>query len=156
MRLMATPVERTPSTTASTTARTSTGATSVNAALPAAHPTPVESVPVLAPLGWFLILVAGFALLASTWMLYPTDYDGMWAGYRDSVIGVVVLICAMWLNTGLAKAPALALVALSGILTVLFAVFLDNPTRVFVAEIAFGVLMLVGVALYGGGRSARR
>lgn len=163
---MATPVDptlstsstpsSTPGTSTSSTPSTVSGATSVSAVRTGGHPGPVEPVPVLSPLGWFLILVAGFGLLASTWMLYPTDYDGMWAGYRDSVIGVVVLICAMWLNTSLPKAPALAVVALGGILAVLFAVFLDNPTRVFVAELVFGVLMLVGAACYGSGRPGRR
>lgn len=159
---MATPVDPTSRTasstpsTRSTTPSTVSGATSASPALTGAHSAPVEPVAVLSPFGWFLILVAGFGLLASTWMLYPTDYDGMWAGYRDSVIGVVVLVCAMWLNTSLPKAPALAVVALGGILAVLFAVFLDNPTRVFVAELMFGVLMLVGAALYGSGRPHRR
>jgi len=145
---MATPEDRT-----STTPATTTGATaSRTPALTGARPTPVEPVPVVSPFGWILILVAGIGLLASTWMLYPIDYDGMWAGYRDTITGTVVVACAMWLNTTLPKQPALGLVALGGILTVLFAVFLDNPTRVFVAEMVFGVMMLVGAALYAGGR----
>jgi hypothetical protein len=116
--------------------------------------TPVEPVPVVSPAGWLLILAAGIGLLLATWTLYPIDYDGMWAGYRDELIGTVVLICAMWLNTSLPKGPALGLVALGGILAVLFAVFLDNPTRVFVCELVAGVAMLVGAALYAGGRRA--
>lgn len=151
---MATPEHRTTRTPTGSTATTParTGSTATTPAVTGPRPTPVEPVPVVSPFGWVLILVAGFGLVAATWMLYPNDYDGMWAGYRDGVIGTVVLVCAMWLNTSLPKQPALGLVALGGILSVLFAVFLDNPTSVFVAEITFGVLMLVGVALYAGGR----
>ena len=150
---MATPADRTTSTstdTGSTPVRTSTAARTP--AVGVAHPTRVQPAPVVSPFGWFLILVAGLGLIGATWMLYPIDYDGMWAGYRDGVIGTVVLVCAMWLNTSLPKQPALGLVALGGILTVLFGVFLDNPTRVFVAEMIFGVMMLVGTVLYAGGR----
>jgi hypothetical protein len=145
---MATPEERTSSTPATTTGATA----SRTPAVPGGRPVPVEPVPVVSPLGWILILVSGIGLIAATWMLYPIDYDGMWGGYRDGLIGTVVVICAMWLNTSLPKQPALGLVALGGVLTVLFAVFLDNPVRVFVAEMVFGIMMLVGVALYAGGR----
>ena len=148
---MATPDDRTTSTPATTSATSHTPAARTPA-LTGHRPTPVEPVPVVSPFGWFLILVSGIGLVASTWMLYPIDYDGMWAGYRDGVIGTVILVCAMWLNTSLPKQPALGLVALGGILAVLFAVFLDNPTSVFVGEMIFGVMALVGVALYAGGR----
>jgi hypothetical protein len=113
--------------------------------------TPGGPVPVVGPLGWVLILASGIGLILATWMLYPIDYDGMWAGYRDGVIGTVVLVCGLWLNTSLPARPALAVVALAGVLTILFGVFLDNPTRVFVAELAAGIGMLAGAGLYAAG-----
>lgn len=142
---MATPDDR----TSSTPARTTPAQTP---ALTGPRPTPVEPVPVVSPLGWLLILASGIGLILATWLLYPIGYNGMWAGYRDGVIGTTIVVCAMWLNTTLPKQPALGLVVLGGILAVLLAVFLENPTRVFVAEIVFGVMALVGAALYTGGR----
>ena len=95
--------------------------------------TPAAPVPVVAPFGWMLALGAGIGLILATWMLYPTDYDGMWAGYRDGIIGALVIIAAMWLRSSLPAAPALALIGLCGVAAVLFAVFLDNSTKVFVS-----------------------
>jgi hypothetical protein len=164
---MATPDDRTTSTPAESSATTPASSATTSGGAPVAtrgasatrtpapvgvRPARVQPVPVVSPFGWFLILVSGIGLLVSTWVLYPIDSPGMWAGYRDGLIGTVVLVCAMWLNTSLPKQPALGLVALGGILTVLFAVFLDNPTRVFVAEMVFGVMALVGAALHTGGR----
>jgi hypothetical protein len=109
--------------------------------------TPATPVPVVAPFGWILSLGAGIGLILATWALYPTTADGMWAGYRDGIIGTVVIIAAMSLRTSLPAAPAVGLIGLGGVAAVLFAVFLDNPTDVFVAELTAGIVMLVGAAL---------
>ena len=118
-------------------------------ATPAPRPEPV---PVLAPLGWVLILAAAIALLLASWAVYPNDYEGMWAGYRGSLIGTIVLIAALALNSSLPKRPALAAIGLSGIALVLFGIFLDNSTEVVITEISTGALLLVGTALYATGR----
>jgi hypothetical protein len=119
--------------------------------LPATTLTPAEPVSVVGPLGWILVLTSGIGLLLATWMLYPTDYDGMWAGYRDSLIATVVILGAMALNTSLPKRPTLGLLGLSGILLVLFGVFLDNPTEVFLAEVVSGALVLAGAGMIAAG-----
>ncbi|MBB3044789.1 hypothetical protein KM427_13090 [Nocardioides sp. LMS-CY] len=121
-------------------------------AVPAAAPAASGPVPVMAPFGWLLILSAGIGLIMATWLLYGTEYDGMWAGYRDGIIGTVVVLCAMALNTTLPKKPFLGLLGLCGILLILFAVFLENETAVFVAELASGIVLLVGTGLYASGR----
>jgi hypothetical protein len=121
-------------------------------AIPTGAPAPAGPVPVMAPLGWLLILASGIGLILSTWLLYGTEYDGMWAGYRDGFIGTIVVLAAMALNSSLPKAPALGLVGLCGILLILFAVFLDNSTHVFISELVAGIGMLVGVGLYASGR----
>ncbi|GAA1772920.1 hypothetical protein GCM10009795_018820 [Nocardioides hankookensis] len=115
---------------------------------------PVASgpVPVMAPLGWLLILVSGIGLILASWLLYGTTADGMWAGYRDGVIGTTVVLCAMALNTSLPPKPFLGICGLAGILLILFAVFLDDDTAVFVSELAAGIGLLVGVGLYTSGR----
>jgi len=120
-------------------------------AVPAATAGPLEPVPLLAPLGWILMVVAGLGLALATWVLYPTDATGMWAGYRDEFIATIVLICAMWLRTSLPAKPALAVVGLCGILLILFAVFLDDTTKIFVSELAAGIGMLAGTVLYVAG-----
>jgi hypothetical protein len=128
--------------------------------LPAQHTqspyTPAAPVPVVEPFGWMLALAAGIGLILATWMLYPIDYDGMWAGYRDGVIATVVVVAALALRTSLARGPALAVLALSGVLLVLFAVFLDNPTKVFVCELTAGIVLLVGTGLQAAGSRPTR
>jgi hypothetical protein len=109
-------------------------------------------VPVMAPFGWAIILSSAVGLILATWLLYGTEYDGMWAGYRDGTIGTVVVIAAMALNSSLPAKPALGLIGLAGILLILFAVFLDNETSVFVSELLAGIGMLVGTGLYASGR----
>lgn len=120
-------------------------------AVAAAPAAPLEPVPVVAPFGWILILTSGIGLILATWLLYPIDYDGMWAGYRDGVIATVVVLAALALNTSLPKRPAIGLLALCGILLVLFGIFLDNPTKVMISEVVFGGLLLAGTALYASG-----
>jgi hypothetical protein len=122
-----------------------------SASVPATY-TPAAPVPVVAPFGWILALGAGIGLILATWVLYPIDGTGMWAGYRDGIIGTLVIIAAMWLRTSLPPAPALGLVGLCGVAAVLFAVFLDNPTEVFVAELVAGIVMLVSVGFQVSGR----
>jgi len=108
---------------------------------------PAGPVPVLAPLGWFLCMAAGAGLLLASWTLYPPDYDGMWAGYRDGLVGLIVLMVVMGLNTTLPRTPQLGLLGLCGALLVLFAVFIDQGQIVFVTELVAGVVLLVGTAL---------
>ena len=122
---------------------------------PAVHTgAPVASgpVPVMAPLGWLLILAAGTTLILGSWLLYGTTAEGMWAGYHDGIIGTVVVLAGMGLNTSLPKQPLLGICGLAGILLILFAVFFDYPTHVVVIEMVSGVGLLLGVGLYASGR----
>ena len=128
--------------------RTATG----TPAVPVAAQAPAGPVPVMGPLGWLLIMGSGVGLILASWLLYGTEYDGMWAGYRDGIIATIVVIAAMALNTTLPKQPILGLLGVCGILLILFAVFLDNETAVFISEIVAGVVLLSGVALYTSGR----
>jgi hypothetical protein len=117
-----------------------------------AAPAPSGPIPVMAPLGWLLILVSGIGLILASWLLYGTTADGMWAGYRDGIIGTVVVLAAMALNSSLPKAPVLGLLGLCGIALILFAVFLDDLTAVFVTELLAGIGLLLGVGLFTSGR----
>jgi hypothetical protein len=121
-------------------------------AVPTSDPGVSGPVPVMAPLGWLLILVAGVGLILASWALYGTAADGMWAGYRDGIIGTIVVLAAMALNSTLPKQPTLGLLGLCGILLILFAVFLDNETVVFVSELVAGMMLLLGVGLFASGR----
>lgn len=113
--------------------------------------TPAEPVPVVGPLGWVLVLVAGIGLILATWLLYPIDYDGMWAGYRDGIIGTVVILCAMGLRTSVPARPFLGLLGLCGILLVLFGVFLSNPDVVTITEVVAGAALLAGTGMIAAG-----
>ena len=117
----------------------------------AAPAAPLEPVPVLAPFGWTLILSSGIGLMLATWLLYPLDAAGMWAGYHDGFIATIVIACALALHTSLPKKPTLGLLGLCGILLVLFGLFLDNPTKVAISEVVAGGLLLAGTALYASG-----
>ena len=128
--------------------RTAPGTPAVSTGAPVAS----GPVPVVAPLGWVLILVSGIGLILASWLLYGNGVDGMWAGYRDGIIGTVVVLAAMALNTTLPKKPTLGLLGVCGILLILFAVFLDNETVVFVSELVAGIVLLVGVGLFASGR----
>jgi hypothetical protein len=121
-------------------------------AVPVAAQAAAGPVPVMGPLGWLLIVGAGVGLILATWTLYGTGATGMWAGYRDGVTATVVVIAAMALNTTLPRQPILGVLGLCGILLILFAVFIDDGTVVFISEIVAGVVLLAGVALYSSGR----
>jgi hypothetical protein len=120
-------------------------------AVPTAPAAPLEPVQVVSPFGWILVVGAAVGLIIATWVLYPIDGTGMWAGYRDGFIATVVLVCAMALRTSLPKRPSVGVIALAGILLVLFAVFLDDPTKIFVSELTAGAAMLAGAILYTSG-----
>ncbi|GAA4716070.1 hypothetical protein [Nocardioides conyzicola] len=128
--------------------RTATGTPAVSTGAPAA----AGPVPVMAPFGWLLILVSGIGLILASWLLYGAEASGMWAGYRDGVIGTTIVLVAMGLNTSLPKAPLLGICGLAGILLILFAVFLDNETAVFVSELLAGIGLLLGAGLSVSGR----
>jgi hypothetical protein len=120
-------------------------------AVPVAPAAPLEPIPLVRPFGWLLITASSVGLIIATWLIYGVEAEGMWAGYRDGFTATVVLVCAMALNTSLPKRPFLAVAALAGILLVLFAVFLDPTTTIFVSELVAGALMLAGAILYGAG-----
>lgn len=112
----------------------------------AAAPQATGPVPVLAPLGWIITLMGGIGLILATWLVYPTDADGMWAGYRDGLLATVVIMTAMALRTSLPRRPLLGLLGLCGVLVVFFAVFIDDGHKVFVASLSAGIVILVGTA----------
>lgn len=140
---MATPVQRT-SHVPTTSAAPSATATA-----------PVEPVHVVAPFGWVLAIAGAVGILLATWLVYPLDDDGMWAGYRGSALGTVALIGAMWLRSSLPAKPAIGLIGLSGVLLVLFGAFLDNPHRVLVSELSAGAVLLLAAGLLAAGSSRR-
>jgi len=106
----------------------------------------------MAPLGWLLILSSGIGLILASWLLYGAEAGGMWAGYRDGIIGTIVVLAGMGLNSSLPKQPLLGICGVAGILLILFAVFLDNENAVFVSELVAGIVLLVGVGLFASGR----
>ncbi|HEY0951982.1 hypothetical protein [Nocardioides sp.] len=137
---MATPVQR-----------TSHVPTHPAATEPGLEPTAAEPVPVVAPLGWLLALSGGVGLLLATWLVYPTDYDGMWAGYVGSIVGTVVLLAAMVLRTSFPARPAIGVIGLSGVLLVMLGVFRDSSHAVLVTELAAGIVLLLATGLLAAG-----
>lgn len=140
---MATPVQRTSHVPAP------------SAAHPIAGQQPVEAVPVVAPFGWVLAIAGAVGLLLATWLIYPLDDAGMWAGYRGGIIGTVAIVAAMSLRTSLPERPAISVIALCGALLVLFGVFLDNPQKVLVSELSAGAVLLLAAGLLAAGSPRR-
>lgn len=113
---------------------------------------PLQPTPVAAPTGWLIALLAGFAVVFSTWYIYPHDADGMWAGYRGGMVATVIVLAAFVLRTRVARAAALGAIGLGGALLVLFAFVYDDTTSIFVTELGGGVLAILGALLAAVGR----
>lgn len=111
-----------------------------------------QPVPVLAPLGWALVLTTGILVVISTWYIYPQDAAGMWAGYRGGMVATVVVLASFVLRTRVSPAPAIGVIGLGGALLILFALIYDDPTSIFVTELGGGVLILLGALLCAAGR----
>ncbi|WP_244928184.1 hypothetical protein [Nocardioides sp. W7] len=111
-----------------------------------------EPVPVLAPLGWVLVLITGLLVVISTWYVYPQDAEAMWAGYRGGMVATVVVVASFVLRTRVNHAPAIAVIGLGGALLILFALVYDDTTSIFVTELGGGVLILLGALLCASGR----
>lgn len=113
--------------------------------------TPAEPVHVVGPFGWVLILASGIGLILATWLLYPLDAEGMWAGYRDGFTATIVVVCAMALTSSLPKRPIIGILGIAGILLVLFGVFLDDSHVIFLSEVIAGAVLLAGTGMYAAG-----
>lgn len=111
-----------------------------------------QPVPVLAPLGWVLVLTTGILVVTSTWYVYPQDAAGMWAGYRGGMVATVVVLASFVLRTRVSPGPAIGVIGLGGALLILFALIYDDPTSIFVTELGGGVLILLGALLCAAGR----
>lgn len=129
-------------------------APSVPAPATAAATGPVGPVPVVAPLGWLVILSAGIGLVLASWLLFGVEASGMWAGYRVGFIGTIAIAAAMALNTTMPAKPALGLIGLCGIILVICGVFVDQGTTVMITELVGGAGLLVGAGLYVSGRKS--
>ncbi len=113
------------------------------------HHQPAGPVPVVAPLGWMLMLGGAIGLLLSSWILYGRGAEGMWAGYRDLGLATIVITCAMSLRSSLATKPAVGLSVLCGLGLVLFGVFVADSTVIRITEIAAGAVITAGALLRG-------
>lgn len=109
---------------------------------------PVEPLPpVVAPLGWLITLSGSIALLLCAWLIFPNDHDGMYDGYRASILATVVLIATLALKVDIARIPLLAIIGLCGLASLLAGIFQDSATGTMISEIGGGAAILIGVAM---------
>lgn len=113
-----------------------------------------EPVPVLAPLGWLVVLMSASLVVISTWYMYGTAAEGMWAGYRDGMVATAVVLLSFVLRTRTGHGPALLGIGLGGALLILFALVYDDTTAMHVTQLGGGVLILLGALLSASGRRA--
>ena len=111
-----------------------------------------QPAPVLAPLGWVVVLVASSFAVFATWYLFPIDAEGMWAGYRTGMVATAAVLLALALRTSLPRTPVVALIGLCGALLVLFALVYNTTTAIFVTEIGGGVAIVLGAVMCALGR----
>ena len=83
---------------------------------------------------------------------------GVTVNWRSSLAGAAAAVGALAVIVGIFGTalvqfvPIEALRLVVGILLILFAVFLDDTTAVFVSELVAGIGLLVGVGLFTSGR----
>ena len=106
--------------------------------------TPAEAV---SSLGWLVMTVGAIGMLLSSWILFGAQADGMWAGYRCEPLAMIVLLAALALRSSLAKVPSIGIGFVCGIALVLFGALVDDPIRIVLPEILFGLTIIVGSAL---------
>ncbi|NPC96419.1 hypothetical protein [Nocardioides sp. zg-DK7169] len=132
---MSTPVRRTDAPTTPAKAETTTYV-------------PVEPLPpVVAPLGWVIALSGSIALMLCAWLIFPNDHDGMYDGYRSSILATVALMAILALKVDIARIPLLVITGLCGLASLLAGIFDDATTGTMVSEIAGGITLLLGVAM---------
>jgi hypothetical protein len=127
------------------------GTASTAPAVPSVPPrrTVPEPTPRSFPLsfGWALVAVATGLLAFASWDLYPDDGPGMWAGYRDGLLVIVIAYALALLRCNVPRAPLVGTCGLIGVLLILEGVFLADTLRISIPEIMAGVVIVVGSVL---------
>jgi hypothetical protein len=108
--------------------------------------------PVSASLGWTIVTLATVALALASFDLYPDDAPGMWAGYRDLVLILVLGYSLCLLRCDLPKTPFIGACGLVGVLLILEGVFLASTLFISFPQIACGAVILIGTALMAAAR----
>ncbi|MXG90139.1 hypothetical protein [Nocardioides flavescens] len=97
--------------------------------------------------GWTLVAVATGLLAFASWDLYPDDGPGMWAGYRDSLLVLVIAFSLALLRVNVPKTPFIGACGIVGVLLVLEGIFLASTLRISIPEIMAGVVIVLGSVL---------
>ena len=109
---------------------------------------PVEPLPpVVAPLGWIITLSGSIALMLCAWLIFPNDHDGMYDGYRASILATIVMIAVLALKVDIARVPLLVVIGLCGLASLLAGIFQDSATGTMISEIGGGITILIGAAM---------
>lgn len=114
---------------------------------PTAHQQVEPLPPVVAPLGWLIALAGAVALMLCAWLIFPNDHDGMYDGYRASVLATIAVMATLGLRVDLARVPLIAIIGLTGLVSLLAGIFQDSATGTMVSEISCGVALLLGAAM---------
>jgi hypothetical protein len=99
-------------------------------------------------LGWLLTMLSALgALVGGSWLWFPQDSVGMWAGYWVSACSTIAIFGALSLRTSLPKALGLAAIVVAGGVLVLLGALRDYPTSISVTMILGGAGMVLGALM---------
>lgn len=108
--------------------------------------------PISASIGWTIVALATVLLALASWDLYPDDAPGMWAGYRDLVLILVLGYSLCLLRCDLPSTPFVGACGLVGVLLILEGVFLASTLFIAIPQIGCGAVILLGTALLAAAR----
>lgn len=103
--------------------------------------------PVLAPIGWLTMVLGATGAALASWMIFPQDHPGMFAGYFTLTMVLLVGLAATALRCDAPRLPSLAVSGLAGLALILRGALGDYSTAVQVSMIASGIVIAIGVAM---------
>jgi hypothetical protein len=101
-------------------------------------------------LGWLLTMVSALgALVGGSWLHFPQDSVGMWAGYWVTGCSTVAILGCIFLRTSQPTALGVAATAIPGAVLLLLGGLRDYPTSITVTMIAGGAGIVIGALMQG-------
>ena len=101
-------------------------------------------------LGWLLAMVSALgAMVGGSWLRFPQDSVGMWAGYWVTGCSIVAILGCIFLRTSQPVALGIAVTAVPGAVLLLLGAVRDYPTSISATMIAGGAGIVIGAFMQG-------
>jgi hypothetical protein len=89
------------------------------------------------------------AMVGGSWLRFPQDSVGMWAGYWVTGCSIVAILGCIFLRTSQPMALGIAVTAGSGAVLLLLGAVRDYPTSISATMIAGGAGIVIGAFMQG-------